>query len=100
PPPATYTLSLHDALPIFDLQRQPLLLIAQLAQLAAQAQDFALKRFTLRPLALELLDGAIDFVLKVRELFQSVYSAHSAPNPGVEDRKSTRLNSSHDQISY
>src|SRR5688572_32529958 len=65
-PTETYTLSLHDALPIYA--EQP----------ADQADD-------------DRLD---------EELEQDVLAARADREPQAEDRKSTRLNSSHSQISY
>src|SRR5206468_12449412 len=65
--PGSYTLSLHDALPIFegiDLQLVPI-----------------------RP-------GLVYGTYRYRVRYGAVGSVHQA------DRKSTRLNSSHDQISY
>src|SRR5689334_24063447 len=69
-----YTLSLHDALPIFDRQRrQPLLrsahMIGHHCNLIVQLHDLA-----------DTLDGL--------------------GRTSIEDRKSTRLNSSHSSISY
>src|SRR5206468_11607572 len=99
-PPATYTLSLHDALPICGLRPSGSFL-----------------RFLLRRLvALVLLGVGITFVVFL--LTQLVPSNAVATNLGEQaagdpvavatfkhhygldkDRKSTRLNSSHDQIS-
>src|SRR2546430_13597745 len=60
-----YTLSLHDALPIFDLMK-------------------ALKD-------IREIEGGISF---------QIGSTKVSTNLKTEDRKSTRLNSSHSQISY
>src|SRR5690606_41298229 len=81
PSTAIYTLSLHDALPIFD----DVLLVAvvervRLEQLVDRVDPLAL----LRVLALERLDALA--LLVDREI--------------RIDRKSTRLNSSHVKISY
>src|SRR5206468_11517814 len=72
-PPTTeiYTLSLHDALPIYEERPARLL---QDRRLAARRQS---------PLRLCL---------------SPTDARH--PRPAAPDRKSTRLNSSHDQISY
>src|SRR5205085_9771951 len=90
-----YTLSLHDALPIFDFEDA--LLAAErrrrsLGELVHADHD-DLARFDLAPAfgvrahepRLQLVDG----------LEGTAHVQHV-----VEDRKSTRLNSSHSQISY
>jgi hypothetical protein len=62
-----------------DLLLKPLFVFTGEANFATQAYDFAFQRFAFLPLAFELLDRAVDLVLEVRELFQTVDSAHSAP---------------------
>src|SRR2546430_11924109 len=69
-----YTLSLHDALPILSYARH--------GELGHVAQ---------RDPADRLLGGAEDLRRPLREV---------EAERGTEDRKSTRLNSSHSQISY
>src|SRR5690606_41528661 len=78
-PPATetYTLSLHDALPIFNFRALP----RQLAK-AVHIGGY-----------LGLGQQRVDLDQAVRQLLQP--AAH-----GILDRKSTRLNSSHVKISY
>src|SRR5205085_12292096 len=90
PPPTTKvsTLSLHDALPICNLPREPLtaLLRAQTAQLRGD-RDAARRSFE------AMLDRPETELLGLRGLFLEAHRSN-------EDRKSTRLNSSHSQISY
>src|SRR5206468_10165661 len=86
-PTALYTLSLHDALPIS-------------------------RRGQLRPVSRTLHRRSQTAVHQLRQLSDSVFGRHGQPRHGRElfqkpaggpqrrDRKSTRLNSSHDQISY
>src|SRR5207249_12133033 len=76
-PPATYTLSLHDALPISFRQEHVLDRPVEAAG-AAQPGDVPAPRHDLR--------------LGARK--------HPAPIERDRDRKSTRLNSSHVSISY
>src|SRR5206468_12212155 len=95
-PTETYTLSLHDALPISYLPHPPFL------------QHDLVQRILddpLRPSSFQLRDQVAD-----RALFNN--RVHRDPllvaqtrvrgplQRGKQDRKSTRLNSSHDQISY
>src|SRR5690606_39576618 len=92
-PPEIYPLALHDALPIFRggrAQRQEDLVAA--VQAHAGGAD-------------HVLDGAL-----LRHLFGLLTSVAApemgataqiiTPSPELEDRKSTRLNSSHVKISY
>src|SRR5206468_11587973 len=71
PPPDIYTLSLHDALPIC---RTDLLDVHRLADVVDRTRPDRLHR--------------------------RVDRAEGRHDDGLRDRKSTRLNSSHDQISY
>src|SRR5207249_10088528 len=94
PHPEIYTLSLHDALPIF--------VAAALSadQAAAPAVDAAFSAFfqarTVREAAVasdQIVASGVGFDEAFRRLRQGrIYSR--------EDRKSTRLNSSHVSISY
>src|SRR5207245_11327282 len=81
-PPATtqtYTLSLHDALPISRPQKE---------------------------MPMRTLEQTTDEILSLTATHFKVPRAELAPNDdffkklGIEDRKSTRLNSSHGSISY
>src|SRR2546428_9896537 len=65
-----YTLSLHDALPISDQDRQ-------------RSGQHELPLQNVR-----------------RDLLLTKWPRDVLPGPFLQDRKSTRLNSSHDQISY
>src|SRR5206468_9059012 len=90
-PPSLPTLSLHDALPIFVVARR-----AVQRHLRSLPHDLIDARIGDRRMV-DVLDVDIHHVR--RAVGQSVVHddlADSAP----EDRKSTRLNSSHDQISY
>src|SRR5206468_11029294 len=82
-PSAIYTLSLHDALPIFDA----------LDRIVRQ-HDFHIESKCLvdRPSAARPPEEGIDELAAVVPI-QEARRQHI-------DRKSTRLNSSHDQISY
>src|SRR5206468_12213979 len=72
PPTEIYTLSLHDALPISPIP------LGQIDQNKIAKAEFRVEQATL----------SVQDRLALRRLF------------GQIDRKSTRLNSSHDQISY
>src|SRR5690349_6833860 len=91
-----YTLSLHDALPIFvpEVRGQVLLQLPELVRLRQEADVADLRALQLR--AREVI-GAHQDDARVR-----VGEAHAAAQlePVDADRKSTRLNSSHVEISY
>src|SRR3712207_7238382 len=81
-----YTLSLHDALPIFDLDSPVLLVDEHLARLAHPRQ----------------LPGAPHGLIFMRCMLEA-YAARSESTmhrPAGLDRKSTRLNSRHANISH
>src|SRR5690606_41790818 len=98
-PPALYVLSLHDALPILPEERHRIALLARLANHA-------------------VLTGSISATGKMLQHIPAVHDQdvriadqHGQPLPVIEqlqacltgeqqDRKSTRLNSSHVKISY
>src|SRR5438270_4168045 len=86
-PALTYTLSLHDALPICSLERR---------RLDAYAAGLAE--------VVDLLALAVGAGLTVALAVDAVARRASGPLAvelgRVRDRKSTRLNSSHSQISY
>src|SRR5206468_8345071 len=93
-PPAISTLSLHDALPISGSTGRPKGVMVQ--------QSTVLNRFHWLWRSLPLADdevgsqiSSINFVDAVWEVFSRL-----ARGKDRQDRKSTRLNSSHDQISY
>src|SRR5438874_2805028 len=73
PPTEIYTLSLHDALPIFDRSREHLGL--------SDKAVISMRRYYL-------------------DLLQAFQRGEEPPGLVFEDRKSTRLNSSHVEISY
>src|SRR2546421_446424 len=85
-----YTLSLHDALPIFvaAVRSRPLpgALALDVSETAAVERAFATTRPNVAFLAVNV-PGGVD-------------RCEDHPDEAYEDRKSTRLNSSHDQISY
>src|SRR5690606_41735065 len=100
PPPSleTYPLSLHDALPIFDLHEVVKTLntspssqhhlkrdVAQLVELLLETTD----------LRQRLLKTIIDLPERIPQLFGAIIQTTDNI-----DRKSTRLNSSHVKISY
>src|SRR5205085_7370877 len=98
-PPVTYTLSLHDALPIWrahhvGMQRDAhdAAVLAALAIDRVEMIDDHLGEFRgLERLAVD--QGVVD-VHRIRHVDQGAMLG------GKRDRKSTRLNSSHSQISY
>src|SRR5690606_41879437 len=80
-----YTLSLHDALPIFRLHQHEIKLFIQFVE------------------ALILVELRVPVRHQRKLLFCSLLlfiEASESAHPGVTDRKSTRLNSSHVKISY
>src|SRR5207249_11577283 len=97
PPPATYPLSLHDALPISAVTHPQ-------NQLTVDLKDF-LQHETLSRLLIRIVGnitgtaagiGAATGRDNPEALFVNLTARHS---PAL-DRKSTRLNSSHVSISY
>src|SRR5207247_6819066 len=91
--PLTSTLSLHDALPISIADEET---SRQLKQARADLQA-AIDRAALPLPSLELLKAAEDNLQRLEKV------VGSGNVPAVEyqkDRKSTRLNSSHEWISY
>src|SRR5205085_9726258 len=94
-PTATYTLSLHDALPICVGEQHPVLAPRLGIRDLAQGPDFLHRR-----------DRESGPGLLVDQVGRRPLVVQHARLAGVEhpvselDRKSTRLNSSHSQISY
>src|SRR5690349_23027322 len=80
PTPAIYTLSLHDALPIYLLKK---------GKLPTSGQSV-------------LMDGRTGeaFGSPVTVGYMYVLKLHHLVDDKIQDRKSTRLNSSHVEISY
>src|SRR5690606_40212382 len=90
PPTATYTLSLHDALPILSQPR--VVEEVHLAYIAAGADLIETNTF-----------GANPFRLRAYGLEEEVWRVNlqgAKLARRLTDRKSTRLNSSHVKISY
>src|SRR5690606_40281133 len=85
-----YTLSLHDALPIFDLQESA----------PAEIVDMLYsRRINLGLLATtSVAEASVDFIQI--PLADDPYVLAVPDTVRLEDRKSTRLNSSHVKISY
>src|SRR5207245_8214615 len=83
-PPNTYTLSLHDALPIWNSTRRRKLFV-RLRSVCRSSDRRGICSFSRRP---ERIHS------QMRSCAWTVSSA------SLEDRKSTRLNSSHGSISY
>src|SRR5690606_40290233 len=95
-PSQTYTLSLHDALPIF---RQGRVLEINgdkaLVQLFESAQGLQISTAKAR-----FLGRGIELSVSI-DMLGRVFDGLGRPRDGgPEDRKSTRLNSSHVKISY
>src|SRR5206468_10525989 len=96
-PPATktYTLSLHDALPIYQFgEGVGVAVLKQVARLLP-AED-VIGRHT--PGRAAVMPPAHQELEEQRALIE--LPAPAAVREDFADRKSTRLNSSHDQISY
>src|SRR5207249_5713312 len=96
PPTGIYTLSLHDALPI-SRRRRLLLGRADLVVAVEGGDLVALGEG-------RIVEDAVDEVIeRARERHHGLADVDELGGPGsddVEDRKSTRLNSSHVSISY
>src|SRR5205085_11281367 len=99
PTPPLYTLSLHDALPIFEAVR--LREVAGERRVAAAVRDHRETAAAREPAAREPGQQIGHLARGVDELDPRC-AAGGAHHGGVggQDRKSTRLNSSHSQISY
>src|SRR5207249_8245443 len=95
PPPEIYTLSLHDALPIFGGEGHP-----GLHRAACRGVLDLLRRARTRRL------GDVDPAPSQRDGHDAGIAPHGSGGIGIMateleiDRKSTRLNSSHVSISY
>src|SRR5207244_13257220 len=97
-PPVISTLSLHDALPIWSAKASEDGVGAAVRAAAFAEEDARRRR----------LESALETVLAMRALFNDQMAAwgdrldlgSSGSPAGLEDRKSTRLNSSHQIISY
>src|SRR5205085_9910715 len=98
PTPPTYTLSLHDALPISRLRQFPLCRSSQEAprQQTSPCESPASGSFRI---ARNIQILSLDSLFSSRSL-QHPYPAQFSRPSSELDRKSTRLNSSHSQISY
>src|SRR5690606_40645006 len=100
PPSILYPLSLHDALPISDISTlgaahlEPRLLATDLQQLERADGHRARLAFHL-----DALPGQAVQRLTIA-LQRGVHRWHLLDGAEVQDRKSTRLNSSHVKISY
>src|SRR5947208_5270163 len=91
-PTEIYTLSLHDALPIFDDAETPLNLTLKGEALFQEC-----------PSLLEILPTVIQAEALIHEAARDARSVVQVAKPRQRfspDRKSTRLNSSHQIISY
>src|SRR5206468_8460855 len=96
---ATFSLSLHDALPILDvLHGGSFLWPAEYASGAVFRGAPGLFTGLIQQPVLERVVGEIAVGARVQLAHQP--GAVGADRLGAEDRKSTRLNSSHDQNSY
>src|SRR5206468_6189185 len=97
PPPPTCPLSLHDALPISLIDATPLELPKSLIQMEAQQlverASADLQARGLKPGQVPLDPAVFEATAKRRVALGLIIGE-------LADRKSTRLNSSHDQISY
>src|SRR5206468_11887506 len=87
-----YTLSLHDALPICRVVRG--------VQTAAALMSAKWNTVDGRKRVLSVLISSGRRAADAIAYTQSTCSTGAMPTPQSSDRKSTRLNSSHDQISY
>src|SRR5207302_11055769 len=95
PPTQIYTLSLHDALPIFRRVRDIYFWrrISHSDRCDLPNDDVGRHR-TMRP------DGQFQKIRHLAQLHASSTGRRTDQPAGDEDRKSTRLNSSHVKISY
>src|SRR5206468_10434126 len=91
-PTALYTLSLHDALPISKLARA--------AGLLGTAPIWIDDSAMLTPLAMRSKARRLKAEHDVGMVVVDYLQMMQGPTDAERDRKSTRLNSSHDQISY
>src|SRR5206468_8109866 len=94
--PHLYTLSLHDALPI---SRLPLVQIGAAGEQVDHAAELRLAadgELEERGLGTDRLE----VLQRVPDVGALAVHARDEADGGDADRKSTRLNSSHDQISY
>src|SRR5690349_22050105 len=86
-----YTLSLHDALPIFESASEPLMI----------ACDFGLLMESFEKLLENALSvSSADAGVRVQVSPAKEFPSGMPPRRRKRDRKSTRLNSSHVEISY
>src|SRR5206468_12373523 len=96
PPPATYTLSLHDALPICCEQQHAHDRVSQRRNLHRASLSVWFIYFSL----CACLNIASSRRTNPGGLPRLERTSSQSPCEPTTDRKSTRLNSSHDQISY
>src|SRR5206468_12638574 len=95
--PTISPLSLHDALPISLVRHRDYIRVVEMFPIAvATLLSFGRRRRKRRIAVEPLLDDVVVKLLRPEESGERL-SHHIAR---VLDRKSTRLNSSHDQISY
>src|SRR5437773_8209956 len=95
-PPLTHTLSLHDALPIYDLVRRVVESI--LPSLTVQEHQSLQKDRPASPTVYQIYLQANEFGRQWENLSTAIEMYERCVS--LEDRKSTRLNSSHITISY
>src|SRR5206468_11403026 len=98
PPTALYPLSLHDALPICRLRRK-----TEIESFFIHHSNTPLLQFSHSVLPLLQLENLFPLLIRLPpHLFRKITGLGVLIFPMVwlADRKSTRLNSSHDQISY
>src|SRR5207247_10535529 len=96
-PPARSPLSLHDALPIsFSVERTPEMIRAVLR---AGANGYVSKDAPSSQVV-AALQAAVQGLTALGTAEAHALSRSGEPIPLAEDRKSTRLNSSHEWISY
>src|ERR1051325_4753110 len=69
-----------------DLRFEPVLLVEQRAELAADGRDLALQSLLLLPERFGKLDGAVNFIFEVRELFKSGQSDHLLSPSGAASK--------------
>src|SRR5207247_10141331 len=88
-----YTLSLHDALPILSLVPEDLLKAAKMDGASAWQRFVQVTLPLMKP---AILVALLFRTLDAFRIFDNIYILTA----GGKDRKSTRLNSSHEWISY
>src|SRR5204862_7773654 len=98
-PTSTYTLSLHDALPIFLIDSVASSFFVVLSNVTINDES-RLCREMAASILKNLFGKASKETLQTLETYCSAWMSQKSNTMLLRDRKSTRLNSSHVEISY